>query len=221
MPQSDVLTMAMEQAHHGRLSDHSITLGANRLPMAFVFDYDVRRWDLRAVVRDYFGTDSLEALHQDPRWNPPDPVHALPNTATLRNSWDVSKALRSAVIDRAMPLLDSLIRHRISDFVTRIVSQQPQAMMRVNFHGSRAILRFHTDREYGQRDTALNIWLPVTRVYGSNSLYFESAPGLSDFQPVTLEYGQALMFYGTHLQHGTLDNMSGGTRISFDFRVSV
>ncbi|WP_010543951.1 StrG-like protein [Sphingomonas elodea] len=211
----------MEQAHRARLSEHDVTLGANRLPMAFSFDYDVRRWDLRAIVRDYFGTDALETLHEDPRWNPPDPVHAPPNTATLQNSWDVSKALRAAVIDRVMPVLDSLIHHRIADFVERIVSHQPQAMMRVNFHGSRAILRFHTDREYGQRDRALNIWLPVTRVYGSNSLYFESAPGLSDFKPVVLDYGQALLFYGTELQHGTLDNMSGGTRISLDFRVSV
>jgi hypothetical protein len=29
------------------------------------------------------------------------------------------------------------------------------------------------------------------------------------------------MFYGTELLHGTLDNMSGGTRITYDFRFSL
>ncbi|GAA0707426.1 hypothetical protein GCM10009105_06220 [Dokdonella soli] len=68
---------------------------------------------------------------------------------------------------------------------------------------------------------SVNIWLPVTKVYGSNSMYVESAPGLSDFKPVELEYDEAFMFYGTEIVHGALDNLSGGTRISYDFRFSL
>ena len=198
-----------------------IEVAGRVLPRSSVFDYDTKRWDLRALVRDHFGTDALETLHLDPRWNPHEPGLALPSHVVTRNSWDVGKALRDAVAERAAPVIASLVHDRIADLTGPVRSHQPLAMMRVNFHGSRAILRFHADQEYGQRPNLMNIWLPVTSVYGTNSMYVESAPGLSDFAPVELEYGQGLIFYGTDMLHGTLDNVSGGTRISYDFRVSL
>jgi hypothetical protein len=202
-------------------SDETTEVAGRALPLASVFAYDVARWDLRALVAEFFGTDALETLHADARWNPHDEALRLPNHRITRNSWDVSKAVREAVIARSMPLIQSLVFDHVATFMGPIRSCQPEAMMRVNFHGSRAILRFHRDVEYGQRPNVVNIWLPVTRVYGSNSMYVESAPGLSDFKPVELDYGEALMFYGTEMVHGTLDNVSGGTRISYDFRFSL
>lgn len=203
------------------LGEETIDLDGRILPMASVFAFDVERWNLRAIVSDYFGTDALEDLHLDPRWNPHDPGLKLPSHMITRNSWEVSKDLRGAVIERSAPLLKSLVFDHIAGFVDGIRSCQELAMMRVNFHGSRAILRFHNDREYGQKPQTINVWIPVTRVYGSNSMYVESFPGQSDFTPVELDYGQAFMFYGTELLHGTLDNLSGGTRITYDFRFSL
>lgn len=202
------------------LSQETIDVAGRVLPMSSVFEYDTKRWNLRAIVSDFFGTDDLENLHLDPRWNPHEAGLTLPSNVVTRNSWDVSKTLRGAVIERSAPLLKSLVYDLVANFVGEIRSCQEVAMMRVNFHGSRAILRFHKDQEYGQKPNTINVWVPVTSVYGSNSMYVESYPGLSDFTPIELECGQALMFYGTDLLHGTLDNVSGGTRISYDFRFS-
>lgn len=213
--------MSFAQAHAAYPGARTVAVAGRDLPLTFVFDYDTTRWDLRAIVADHFGTDALETLHLDSRWNPHDPGLALPSHVVTRNSWDASKALRTAVAERSAPVLKSLIYDRVAQFVGPIRSHQDQAMLRVNFHGARAILRFHRDREYGQNPNTINIWLPVTAVHGSNSMYVESAPGLSDFVPVELEYGQALLFYGTEILHGTLDNVSGGTRISYDFRFSL
>jgi hypothetical protein len=204
-----------------RRSEETVEVAGRILPMSSVFGYDTTRWDLRTFVSDYFGTDDLERLHLDPGWNPHHPDLVLPSHVVTRNSWDAGKALRAAVVERAAPVLKSLVFDFIADFVGEIRSCQEVAMMRVNFHGSRAILRFHKDQEYGQNPNTINVWVPVTRVYGSNSMYVESYPGLSDFTPVELDYGQALIFYGTELLHGTLDNVSGGTRISYDFRFSI
>ncbi|WP_205412609.1 hypothetical protein [Janthinobacterium lividum] len=201
-------------------SEEMIEVAGCAVPLSSIFAYDVARWNLRALVEEFFDTDALETLHLDSRWNPQDSGHKLPNHFVTRNCWNVSKALREAVIDHSMPIIQSLVFDHIAAFAGPIRSCQPEAMMRVNFHGSRAILRFHRDVEYGQRPNVVNIWLPVTRVFGSNSMYVESAPGLCDFKPVELEYGEAFMFYGTEMVHGTLDNQSGGTRISYDFRFS-
>ena len=213
--------MSLGQAPMPYPGEEAIEVAGKLLPRSFVFEYDTRRWDPRALVSEFFGTDDLENLHLDPRWNPHQPDLILPSYVVTRNSWDVGKAMRDAVASRSAPVLKSLIHDRIAEFVGDVRSHQELAMMRINFHGARSILRFHSDREYGQRPGTINIWLPVTSVYGSNSMYVESAPGLSDFAPVELEYGQALMFYGTEMLHGTLDNVSGGTRISYDFRISV
>jgi hypothetical protein len=202
-------------------SEETVEVAGRVFPMKSVFAYDPARWDVRAIVSEFFGTDDLENLHLDSRWNPHEPGLAVPHHRITRNSWDAGKALHDAVAKRSMPLLRSLVFDHVQSFVGTIRSCQEVAMMRVNFHGSRAILRFHNDQEYGQRPQTINIWLPVTSAYASNSMYVESHPGLSDFTPVELEYGQALMFYGTELLHGTLDNVSGGTRISYDFRFSI
>jgi hypothetical protein len=202
-------------------SPETVEVAGRTLPMSCVFAYDTRRWDLRAIVAEYFGGDDLENLHLDPRWNPHPAGLTIPSHVITRNSWAVSKDLRAAVVERSAPVVRSLIYDHIAQLVGEVRSHQEVAMMRVNFHGSRAILRFHNDREYGQQPTQINIWLPITSVYGSNSMYVESHPGLSDFAPVELHYGQGLMFYGTELLHGTLDNVSGGTRISYDFRFSL
>lgn len=202
-------------------SDETIELAGRILPRQSVFSYDTARWDLRGPVERFFGTGELETLHLDPNWNPHDPGLALPSHVVMKNSWDAGKALHGAVSAGETPTLKSLIYDHVARFVGAIRSCQEVAMMRVNFHGSKAILRFHTDEEYGQRPNTVNLWIPVTSVYGSNSMYVESSPGRSDFKPVELEYGQALMFYGTDLLHGTLDNVSGGTRISYDLRFSI
>ena len=213
--------MSFAAAPVQRASDQTVDVGGKVLPMSCVFGYDTARWDLRAIVSDFFGTDDLENLHLDPKWNPHQPGLKLPSYTITRNSWDVSKTVREAVAERSALVLKSLIHEVVAELVGPIRSHQELAMMRVNFHGSRAILRFHNDQEYGQKPNMINIWVPVTSVYGSNSMYVESFPGLSDFTPVELDYGQALMFYGTQLLHGTLDNVSGGTRITYDFRVSI
>lgn len=202
-------------------SGDTIDIGERTLPMSMVFRYDTERWNLRAPVAAFFGTDDLETLHEDARWNPHHPGQALPNHAITKNSWEAGRQLRDAVAETAAPLLRSLTFDFLTTLVGPIRSVQPLPMLRVNFHGARAILRFHRDVEYGQSPSTINIWLPVTKVYGSNSLCLESRPGKSDFTPIELDYGQALMFYGTEIWHGTLDNISGGTRISLDFRFSL
>ena len=61
----------------------------------------------------------------------------------------------------------------------------------------------------------------MTRVWNTNTLWLESAPGKGDFQPQELDYGQLLKFDGYECRHYTIDNDSPGTtcRVSFDFRV--
>ena len=65
----------------------------------------------------------------------------------------------------------------------------------------------------------MNWWLPVTRVWGTNSLQLESSPDRGDFEPLELEAGEVARFWGNQCRHGTVLNETGATRVSLDFRV--
>ena len=77
----------------------------------------------------------------------------------------------------------------------------------------------HRDYDYFHQPAELNIWVPLTRVFGTNTLYSESVPKLGDFHPFELERGQAVLFWGNQCQHYTVANDSNWTRVSFDIRV--
>ena len=78
---------------------------------------------------------------------------------------------------------------------------------------------FHKDRDFGVEEGRLNIWVPLAKVWGDNSLWVESKIGAKDFKPITMHPGQALVFDGVNLGHGSKINTTISTRISFDFRV--
>jgi hypothetical protein len=80
--------------------------------------------------------------------------------------------------------------------------------------------KIHTDEEYHHQPSELNCWMPISdHVGGSNSLFVESSPGLGDFEPLTLRYGQVYRGYLNQCRHFTKVNDSGFTRVSVDFRV--
>ena len=77
----------------------------------------------------------------------------------------------------------------------------------------------HCDADYHHPPAEVNWWLPLTPVSGSNTLHTESRPGMGDFTPVEMRYGEVLRFYGNMCQHYAVPNISGRTRVSFDLRV--
>jgi hypothetical protein len=78
---------------------------------------------------------------------------------------------------------------------------------------------FHCDGEYNHPPSEMNYMFTITGQSDTNSCYVESEPGKEDFHPIQLEYGEVFRFYGNRCRHFNKKNISGQTRISFDFRV--
>ena len=70
------------------------------------------------------------------------------------------------------------------------------------------------------RDDQINVWLPFVSTCDANTLWTETDYGRGDYRPVTVEYGQLLLFDGGLLSHGTVANTSGQTRVSMDLRIA-
>ncbi|HEX3683229.1 MAG TPA: hypothetical protein VHU83_11895 [Bryobacteraceae bacterium] len=93
--------------------------------------------------------------------------------------------------------------------------------MRVHLAGTPTVSKWHRDVDVTKRPDQINVWLPFTDSFGGNSLWIETDYGRGDYRPVDVRYGQALLFDGGFLEHGTVTNDTNVTRISLDFRFSI
>jgi hypothetical protein len=96
---------------------------------------------------------------------------------------------------------------------------EPAAFLAKYYIGGHRVAMFHRDRDYGLPSGSINLWIPMTDVSGSNTLWL-GGEGLQgrDAQPINLQNGQALFFDGANRWHGAIWNTSGVTRVSFDVR---
>eukprot|EP00931_Biecheleriopsis_adriatica_P090376 TRINITY_DN64376_c0_g1_i1.p1 TRINITY_DN64376_c0_g1~~TRINITY_DN64376_c0_g1_i1.p1 ORF type:complete len:183 (+),score=32.41 TRINITY_DN64376_c0_g1_i1:55-549(+) len=106
-----------------------------------------------------------------------------------------------------------------SDFALSKLYYAAFPCVRIVPPGKNWTIRPHADFMYGHPMGSINVWVPLTAASGSNTLFAESEPGLEDFEPMELEYGQFCRWYGTLCAHFTLPNQSDQTRASLDFRV--
>ena len=92
---------------------------------------------------------------------------------------------------------------------------------RVNQPGGKAIYVPHCDGDKLHKHPAgeINVFMPLTKSFGNNSMYVESIPGLGDYNSVDLDYGEVFMFYGNRQRHLNKYNDTEKTRCSFDLRV--
>ena len=47
----------------------------------------------------------------------------------------------------------------------------------------------HIDADYHHQPAEVNFWIPLTEVFGTNTLFVESAPGEGDYHPIELKWG--------------------------------
>jgi len=99
-----------------------------------------------------------------------------------------------------------------------ICCQYPPTI-RVHMPSRKPTIPPHTDSDYeGHESGEINFWVPVTKTFGNNTLWVESAPGQKDFRAIEVDYGEILRFNGNQCTHYTQTNDTCATRVSFDFR---
>ncbi|HEY0426657.1 MAG TPA: hypothetical protein VGC76_02520 [Pyrinomonadaceae bacterium] len=175
---------------------------------ASIIEYDTEKYNFREWASSVLRVQQLEKIHE---------------RADIKNYDGVVKQIR--VCRDELYHSFNLCQEIYIDFIKSVIAplfggihgyQIPPSF---RFHYSqKGSSSFHRDRDYGVQDGRLNVWLPLTRVWGTNSIWIESEEGSEDFSPVELEYGQALIFDGANLYHGSKWNTTDSTRVSFDFR---
>ena len=120
-------------------------------------------------------------------------------------------------------------RYQIGRFVDEVVRPlltngelvyQREPVLRVQVPHHEPLGNRHRDEDYGRQPTEINLWLPLTPVFGTNSLWTETERGLRDWHPFTAPGpGHCMRFWGSQCEHFTKANTTEVTRVSLDFRV--
>ena len=66
-----------------------------------------------------------------------------------------------------------------------------------------------------------NFIIPITDMFGTNTIHIESEPGKQDYKPIHLKSGELFYFNGNTCKHYNEKNIENKLRISLDFRVMV
>jgi hypothetical protein len=98
------------------------------------------------------------------------------------------------------------------------ISYNSHPSFRVHMAGTPSISAWHTDFEVTGRKDQITVWVPFTDAFDTNTIWMESDYGKGDYAPVHVKYGEALLFDGNCLSHGSVSNATELSRLSFDFR---
>ncbi|MGK5547437.1 phytanoyl-CoA dioxygenase family protein [Streptomyces sp. URMC 127] len=186
--------------------------GTSHPGTGLLFAYDTTRFDFAAWARDTLAATNLALAHRE---------HGTTNAA--RES--AVRALRDAY-----PAIRDTFRAFVETTAQSVLGPlswyQDPPIFRVHFPGTDSVSPLHKDRDFTPSRATLsslrrryhNVWVPLTDVRDGCALWLESSEGSGDYAPVSLDYGQAFIFDGMNLTHGSVRNDTGRTRVSLEFR---
>lgn len=186
------------------------------IPNAITLTYDTRKYPFRKILS--------EQIFRVPRI---DKLHHYWKIQSGKKQLGYSDNLLLRKIMQKLPDTSEfyeIYHHWIEKIIGPRYGQQisysMHPKMRVHLSGTPSVSDFHCDALVTGRDEQINVYLPFTDVFGRNTLWCQKDYGSDQSIPLNLKYGQALIWDGGYLNHGTKENNTDFTRVSCDFRFS-
>jgi len=183
-------------------------------------EFDVNKYRFRSLVSDVFHTEELEKIHEVRKdLLPTESLNLYTESSTEFHNTFYTKLNDNWT--EFYKLYDGFIHNEVTKLFDEPFHYQKWPTFRVHIPNDQAIHTFHSDGDplHKHPPGEVNFFLPLTKCYGTNTIWVESEPMKLDFKPFELEYGQYRMFNGNKCTHGNKPNKTSLTRISFDFRV--
>lgn len=186
-----------------------------------IIQYNINKFYFKNVLENLFNVSSLENIHNEVKSlegfdgdvgrDSQSTLHDLFYT-TIKKEYSILRKLW----DR---FLFEVVLRNFGNETSYIVQKLPN--IRIHIPGSKAINRWHCDSDNDHRHPLgeINCILPLTEMYGSNSVWRESKQNLGDFKAFELSLGDLAFWNGNTCIHGNKVNKTDITRVSFDFRL--
>jgi len=187
------------------------------------YKYNTDKYRFRELVSELFQVDDLEKIHEDKSDWVRDEYKKL--NVHNENTTDFHEIFYKRLNDNWTELYksyDDFIHTEIVPIFNEKFHYQYLPSFRVHLpYENQAIHTWHSDSDQLHKHPKgeINIWLPLTKCYGTNTMWIESEPFKLDFKPLEGDYGNFWTNEGNVCMHGNKPNLTNITRISFDFRI--
>lgn len=196
------------------------------------YDYDSELLNFEKIIAELFNVKELCNIHE---------LIETTNNKLFSNETDDSTILHSIFYKKLnnnwkefIELYEQLIRTVVMDIYnvnTLIYQATPTFRVQLpnniavggNETDSKSRYGWHkdSDAQYNHPITEKNFILPLTDSKDTASVYVETFPNSNKFNPINMKRGQLINFCGAECIHGNKPNITGKSRVSFDFRVML
>jgi hypothetical protein len=189
-----------------------------------IIKYDTKIYRFKELVEEVFNCSELNRIH----------IHRkdlFPGEELLSKPWpfneatdDYYKTFYGKLGSGWSEMVNSyemFVNNEISKLFDEDFLYQYFPSFRIHLPGLKAVNKWHYDSDdyHKHPDGEINFHLSVTDCFDTNAIWVESKPRKEDFEPIEMSYGQFAQFDGNKCTHGNKVNLTGKTRISFDFRI--
>ena len=166
------------------------------------YSYYTVKYRFRELVSELYQVDKLEEIHKD------------------KSDWVKEEYKKLNVHDENTTDFHDIFYKRLNDNWTELYESYDN-FIHNEIVDNQAVHTWHSDSDQLHKHPKgeINIWLPLTECYDTNTMWIETKPFELDFEPLEGEYGNFWTNHGNVCMHGNKPNVSEITRMSFDFRI--
>jgi ectoine hydroxylase-related dioxygenase (phytanoyl-CoA dioxygenase family) len=184
------------------------------------YDYNTNKYPFRKLIEDLYNVQDLNKIHLTRSELLPEEKLNFNNEAStnfhklfynkLNNNWE-----------EFIETYENFIRDEISKIIVEPFLYQYLPSYRLQLPQDQAIHKWHydSDKDHKHPDGEINFCLAITQMKNTTAIWSESEPGIKDFKPLEIDYGEFFQFNGNKCTHGNKVNISENSRISLDFRI--
>ncbi len=186
------------------------------------FTYDVSKYGFQEKICKIFGVKNLASLHKDR--DDLLPVHELVFENESRTEFHnkfYNELTNSPLGIELKKMYLVFLKNEIKPLMKEEFIFQTFPTFRVHLPNDKAVHKWHydSDPDHQHPHWELNIQIALTDMVDTQATWVESVPGLKDFRPMNMRYGEFYIFNGNRCCHGNKPNITDTTRVSFDFRI--
>jgi ectoine hydroxylase-related dioxygenase (phytanoyl-CoA dioxygenase family) len=182
------------------------------------YSYDTLVFNFSDIVQKRFNIDRLDQIHTvaTEKLEIPDDPSKDQKTIFHKMFYPIYEDENSEFLIIYKQFVQYLIDKHFS---TENMVYQTKPTFRVQAPDNIAVARWHKDKAYNHSSNEVNIFLPLTDAFDTNTIWAETEEDKGDYIPMEAKVGEYYIWNGANLLHGNKENKTGVSRVSVDFRL--
>lgn len=183
-----------------------------------LYSYNTNTFNFTKIVQDIFNVKDLAYIH-----NILEEQLDIPDDPSKDQKTKFHKIFYASFEQENCPFLQMykkfILYLKKTHYPNQRMIYQTRPTFRVHAPGNIAVAKWHKDKAYNHSENEINIYLPLTKTFDSNTIWSETEEDKADYQPMNAEVGEYYVWNGANLFHGNKKNETGVSRVSIDFRL--